>query len=294
VLETELLGGGSMFPIVFIVLVGFVGSILTIYEFINSRIGNSPKRSQLLALIFGGATVVMIIGSLLFGNILSPSGNNGSPTLTNVTSTPENKTTPTTGFTPIPTSSPTQLSQIPVTPTPTVQSMLPYIADWSHGPNGWPVTDIWRVYGNALHCSGAGDISFPFQLEPGQSGTTDYTVEWKATAQGGDYGITVRAGNDGSDYGYHISFNNSDINQVTWLYIFKGGGHIYGDIQKQYTVPSGSHDYIVTVKANIITIKVDGAIILTREDNTFVTGGSTSFISGGTQVDITYVKVTQA
>ncbi len=247
---------------------------------------------------FGIAIGTLILTIIFLVASITPLAGNSSPLGQNtLTSTPSSikGITPTPSPTATPTPSPTPSpTPTPLTPTPPAQSILTYTVDWSHSPNGWPVTDIWRVYGNALHCSGAGDIAFPFQLEPGQSGTTDYTVEWKATAQGGDYSITVRAGNDGSDYGYHISFNNGDINQVTWLYIFKGGGHIYGDIQKQYTVPSGSHDYIVTVKANIITIKVDGATILTKEDNSFVTGGSTSFTSGGTQVDITYVKVTQA
>jgi hypothetical protein len=64
--------------IAFISLVGFFGSILTIYEFVNSRIGNSPKRSQKLAFVFGTITVILIVGSLLFASILSPTGGNGS------------------------------------------------------------------------------------------------------------------------------------------------------------------------------------------------------------------------
>jgi len=130
-------------------------------------------------------------------------------------------------------------------------------------------------------------------LEPSSSGTTDYTVEWKGTANNsGGFGVNMRAGNDGSTYGYHITFNNQDINQNVWIYIFIGPGHIYGDYKKLFTVGQESHDYVVSVIANHIIIKIDGSTVMQVQDNTFITGGSSSFISNG-QVDITYLKVTQ-
>ena len=203
--------------------------------------------------------------------------------------TPTTTHTQTQAITPTPTDTPIPTPSATPTPTP-----FTYVADWSHGPNGWAVNDVWRVYGGALHSSGTGEIPFPFQLNPSPSGTTDYTVEWKSTVidNSGGFGVSVRAGNDGSTYGYHISFNDQDINQDVWVGIFDNPGYLNGDHRKLFTVGPGEHDFIVSVKANLITIKVDGSQVMQVQDNTYPIGGSSSFFAGG-QVNITYLKVTQ-
>src|SRR5260370_2027565 len=272
------------------IVVGLLSGSISIWMFIESRQHPAFKRR---GIVFTAITVIMVLVAIIFANIPLLAGNDsqfakGTATTTPIGNiTPTTKIAPTATFTSIPTLTPLLTPTLVPSPTP-----FTYTADWSHGSNGWSTNDIWSVYGSALYSSGQGEIPFPFQLEPGSSGTTDYTVEWKCTANNSGYGITMRAGNDGSTYGYHITFNNQDINQDVWIYIFVGPGYISGDYKKLFTVGSGLHDYIISVKANHITIKVDGSTLMQVQDNTFTTGGSSSFISSG-QENITYLKFTQ-
>ena len=133
-----------MFPTTFIILVGFVGSALTIYEFIKTRIGNSPKRSQIRAFVFGAVTIALVLVSIIFANVLSPLSGSGITPTQNI-NTPQvgtgNTPTPTsntpqsgTGVTPTPTHvSPTQVpSQIPSPTAPPPKAI-------SYPPAGWTV-----------------------------------------------------------------------------------------------------------------------------------------------------------
>lgn len=63
----------------FIALVGLVGSCMTIYEFIKARTRHSAGSGQ-LAIVFGSLTMVLIVVSIIFANILSPPQNTGSST----------------------------------------------------------------------------------------------------------------------------------------------------------------------------------------------------------------------
>ena len=148
----------------FIILVGFVGSVLTIYEFVNLRVGNSPKRSQKLALVFGTGTLILIVGALLSASTLAPSlngpVNNPQPGTTVTAAPPTPSVTPTTN---------TSATVSPATSTPTAAApgngiTLPYTIT---GKGNMMMTQTFPVGSNwsmAVSCSASGPLR-PNQFE---------------------------------------------------------------------------------------------------------------------------------
>jgi len=141
----------------FIGVVGFIGSVLTIWQFVDSKIGNSPKRSQKLALVFGVGTLILIVLSLLTAGTIAPSvnrpPNNPQPgtTVTTAPSTPSS--------TPIANTTTTVSSATP-TPPPTVAGSpitLPHTFT-GNGNQTTPTFQAGQPWSMAISCSAPGPL----------------------------------------------------------------------------------------------------------------------------------------
>lgn len=274
-----------MFPTAFIIVVGFIGSALTIFEFVNSRIGNSPQRSQRLAIVIAAITIVSILISVIFANFLAPQGGSGPGT----TPTTSGITQPSgTGNTPLST-------QVPPTQPPPQPSS--YTANWSQGNDGWNGTSDWSVYGGELHNSGLNNHSddTPTITAPFQPNSDDYAMEmtFRTPTQynGHCFGVTVRGSNsaDGTMSGYSINFW-CNSRGITSIRAFSGSseGSTY---DTQFDPGTAWHTLRVEVKLNTIKLFIDGGLLLNVTDNAYPTGRIIGLWSDQQPLDISSCKI---
>ncbi len=287
-----------MFPTAFIILVGFVGSVLTIYEFINSRIGHFPKRSQILAFVFLTVTLILIVGSIFFASIISPTSDNRSES-NNILAVKSPQTG--TGVTPV------QASPTP-TPSPSPTSpphsgTLLYQANWSGGMNGWGGTTDWQPSNDMLVNNGSQSTSISIApYIPSDYNISDYAVEADIQfirfsdvgAFGGldSFGILVRSPDGQTGYTFAIcasaGIDNCGSNSHEIL-ISNGKQNI-----AEYTYQPNNNDwhtYRIEVKGDTIKVSIDGRSFLNGTDTTYLTGGQIGLMSNRSQISVRSFKV---
>lgn len=284
----------------FITLVGFVGSVISIYQVIRNR-QSQPHRVALLCFI---VFAVLFVTSIVFSNVLSPSGNSALVS------------------TPVATSNTTQLgTEETPPPSPTsIQTPIPksYQANWSQGMDGWLSSDQdWSAVngmlvndGNQYNYDGNPSILAPFP----SGNITNYSVQAgirldRYTDQGSynhaSFGVAVRySDNDGGFKLGHcaeaagfslVSYCDSN-GSGTFHEIILSDGNFYNDIpvQKAPFEPAYGkwHTYRIDVNGNVITVWLDGSQIFQVTDDRHPSGGKVGLWSDRCQISIRSFTIT--
>ena len=274
----------SDFLIAFSVVVGITSGLVSLYLFVDSRQHPAFRKP---GFAFGILTLSMVFIALIVVLIPSIVANIGSNTQNKIASTSQNHTTPTEGLTPTPTLIPTPTLTPTDTPIPSptatpIPTQLPepkpgdilFTAKFD-GSQSWLGDSSWRIYGNALHCSGQGTVHVPFVVPTVQGQATNYTVRFRATAENdGNFGVDVRIADDGSG-GYKIGPSGSDMSELYHISI-STGSNVYSTLFDPGLSP---HTYEVTVANDSITVKVDGLPVLHATDGTYPAGGNINLYS---------------
>ncbi len=296
--------------VAFITLVGFVGSIFTIYEFIQSRTRHSGGAQQ-RAVVAGVITVALIVGSVIFANVLPQSSIPKSsptpaPSTGNLHTPPSVGVTPTVTPSPPPSPSPAPIPTLTPTPTPSPTPPPPgtilYQADWSNGLNGWKGSPDWKVLNGMLLSDGSNGniIDGPTIVPPYQvSNTADYAIEaniqlisYGYVGEGSSsFGISLRGTSTTNGWqGYTgglLAFNQYQrYMQITGPDIFDALKR--GDFDPGSTSP---HTYRVEVKGNDIKLLIDGSIRLEVTDNRYLSGAQVGLWCFGPQINVSSFEV---
>ena len=289
-----------MFPTSFIILAGFIGSVLTIYEFVNPRIGNSPKRSQILAFVFGTITVILLIGSILFSSFLSPIGGNGSgsnpivaakspqagTTFTPLSANPSTTTTaqPTATEQPAPTVQPTATQPLSIKPG----DML-YTADFNNKASDWSFDDNWfisngKLIGKPADSQAVLNVPIP---------TTDYTVKASIIiTQVGTFGVVAR----------YQSPTQGDTVALAWVtntYIALStcpGDDCAGPTSDRipFLQTNRVYNLSITCKGVHITVTGEGHIISTDDTSNAPAAGNVALFNQGMGVEVLALQMIAA
>ena len=267
---------------------------------------NKSTLQSLAAIATILALIVAVIGLFIANNHSNSSSASASTTQptspSSATHVPMDISTPTSAGSlasvPSPTAIPTSR---PITPGTELCG-----ADSSHGWSGWSLGSSWHTVGGALVNDGTNNSgTFAPDLIPPdscQGRTADIAIKAniKVDALGyGGFGLNVRGQSTPDGWaGYAL-----------WMYIACYDASNSSCIQPvvdavdhdpestelsrgQYAVGSAFHTYEFDVHGNSITIKVDGATILSTTDNRFLNSGQIGiFCKDGTQVEVRSVHV---
>lgn len=173
-------------------------------------------------------------------------------------------------------------------PGPPSQPLL-YIADASHGWNGWQAPPIgladqgWSIANGMLESNGtASVIMAPF--EPGQHGIADYAVETQIRViSGSNLWIHMRRGAQGYT-GYDFDIRNG----AAWICVPDSSQCL---AQVPFDPGTSWHIYRAEVKGSHLRFLIDGAVIATATDSSTLSGGWIGLGEDGAQVVVRSYKV---
>ena len=198
--------------------------------------------------------------------------------------------TPTQGPTPTPT---------PAGPTPPQAGSLPYSADWKSGMNSWVGPSEWKTLNGMLLDDGTGNGSYfhPIYAPVAPGSIADYAVEAQIQVVGGgagSFGIVVRS--DGGSAGYVAGVGSgwNGTSGIGTLDGWWGTNDLSGRLVdgKVFNPGNDWHTYRVEVKANVITLYVDGALLAQVTDNKYLNGGQVGLWSCRYQLEVRSFTVT--
>ena len=254
----------------------------------------TPTRTRTLAII---ATVIVLIVVVAFSipPLLHNSAQSSSqPALSSSSNTPAPAPTATSFPSPTP---------VPPTPSPTPQPGPGTVlcqADASHGWNGWNGTSDWKVSNGMLLNDGtnASYYTQPTIVAPCQPQVADYAVE--ATMQVVSalttstvypcFEITVR-GVPSSDAWQGYAAGVCPISSVGARIVARDTNNDSPLVSAPFDPGTASHTYRVEVKGTTINLLIDGGLILTKNDNRFLSGGQVGLMCFNMQVNVSSFKI---
>lgn len=272
--------------------------------------GPDPGGGILLKKFSFGVAVTVIGGLilLLLQPIFAPDhpGTPSAPGESPPTISPSVPTSPPTGISDAPgATAPASPTLTPV-PRPPAGTALPYYANWSTGLGGWTGTDDWNAVDGKLLSRGTGfdnqvSITAPVLLDRVQDYAVEAQIQLVRNSNAGaisgvaSFGVVVRADSNGGGYG---------AGRCTSAGIFSCGGPD-SSVAVLWTAGNGMvldatafkpgeevHRYRLEVRGNQLTVLVDGAVILTATDNTYLTGKRVGLWSDQAQISVLSFEVT--
>lgn len=258
---------------------------------------NNPS-NLLIALGIGIlASVIAAIGLFVVG---FPSPSSSAPGVSNsgaLGSTAYSSPTPVSQTLAVTTISTPRLTQPPTaSPQPT-----PYAADWSVGLNGWTGNPDWHAVGGQLLNDGTGYESGgdPTIIAPFVPPSPDYTVQADMQAVAAtdqsffsgqiSFGIVVR---DGYRVGYCQGIGLYTCSTDQENLVISNSRPDNPIVHVPFHPSKEWHTYRVDVRANTISLFVDGAKVLETSDNRYLTTGRIGFWSDRTQITVRNVTIT--
>lgn len=276
-----------------------------------------PKRILQIMAALAVIIVLLSVGEAILLRSTSPNSNPGN---VQVTATPTSQPTATDTPTPLATDTSTALATATPTPQPTAANApkagtILYQEPGTDNWQGWTGSPDWKTLNSQLLNGGTNtdQISSTGQTNPKiilapytVTGTANYAVEAQIKVQRDN----IDTGSSYSDCGFGIivridSTSSQQTGYIAWIKD-QGGNYLPrvhtanieqasdGTQLAQATFDPGTnvHTYRVEVNGNDIKLLIDGAQKLHIQDNQFITGGNIGFLSIGTQISITSLKVT--
>lgn len=247
-------------------------------------------------------TLAVIIGFVsagvgVFGDNRSDNGNS----VTELTGTPHGSATSSMSATPRGTSAPSPMKATATpqpTPTPSPTAVPPetvvYEANWSAGLNGWPSTFGWKVVNSMYVNDGSNDDYrnwVPAPVELGQ--ITNYSIRAEMQfvdsldAQCDSVGIIARTGYGG---GVRRSYNPFYCDYRTGAVVRVLGERPF--LEQEITTDNAWHVYELTVRNNVLSLSIDGAMTLEGQDNHYLEGGRIGLWAAKGQANVRSFRVT--
>lgn len=187
-----------------------------------------------------------------------------------------------------------------------------YAANFAAGLAGWTASSDWKTIGGMLVSDGGKDkgvdndgVTLFAPYDPGDR--VDYAVEaqmeFVRTATDDPNGLadysfgvggraTQSAGYRGG-IGAGPGWSMSDLLRNPHAEIVPGGksGITGGLVNQPYTVAPGFHDYRLELKGNTLRLLIDGTVVLTTADNTWLSPGQAGLWSNDAQLEVRSFKI---
>lgn len=186
-----------------------------------------------------------------------------------------------------------------VPPPPPEPGTILYEADWSGGTRGWGGPPDWKV-GSAMLLndgSGSGSKFMPILSPQRSPDIADYAVEADIRVLPGgsraSFGVVVRA--DGKSGGYAVGVGSGwgRTAKVVRLEGLWGTNIIDARVAEGQVFDPGTgwHTYRAESKGNAITLLIDGAVMVTGNDNRYLSGGQQGLWSNQYQLEVRSFRV---
>lgn len=252
-----------------------------------------PKSKKRLVIGFMAVVIVLIIvfiSGIQVGKNIIGVGNTIQGTPNHLGTAPVNGTV--VGITPSPTPTPTLTPTPTASPTPVVPGTV--ICDTTKPGQGWSNWNLvtgWKVLNGELLYDGTGNGERLVAPDFCQPTVANYAVDirMRIVAACCHFGFIMRGNAVSTGYdGYQLFIYTTTFQNVNISSLGGQGGGSVG-----YTFDNNFHVYRGEVKDNLITFLIDGAKILSVNDNTFLMPGEVSICCTDTmELEITYFKVT--
>lgn len=164
-----------------------------------------------------------------------------------------------------------------------------YQADWSNGLNGWPSGTGWKVTAG-MYVNDGSDYqgrSSDAPYNPGDFGIDNYAVEAEVQHLGndceGDYGLHAR-GNSNSDYVFDIRNCNSTAAITRW----SPENRL---TEENFTFGSEWHLLRIEVRGSKLTFFIDGKLVASATDTTYLHGGATGVQSWKSRIAVRAFRI---
>ena len=171
-----------------------------------------------------------------------------------------------------------------------------YQADWSSGLNGWAGPSSWKTVAGQLVTDGSNSSNI---LAPYQPTPPNYAIEAQIqVAQhpvcGGWWGIVARLTQTGY-YTFKQGWGGCGVgDELDWVDTSSGGNNTNTIMGASGPPDPGTswHIYRLEVKDNVLTLKIDGSMIMTVSDNHDLDPGQVGLFAGdGAQLNVQSFKV---
>lgn len=216
-----------------------------------------------------------------------------------VTITWTSSATPTPGATPTPVS-----AQTPAQASPPASGGSAYSADWTSGMDGWVGAAEWKSvpgylvsdgsadYGPGWESQGIGVVRAPFRPATGNY-AVDARIQIVDPRKNGCFvAMVIRDQVDGQGpqtHGYLAGYVQSSGAMVG---SFRTGANFSLIDQATFSPGGDWHDYHAELRANQLTLQIDGSTVLQATDNNYLSPGQVGLSNSRCQVQVSRFSVT--
>ena len=168
-----------------------------------------------------------------------------------------------------------------------------YQADWSQGLSGWGGSGDWSTLDGMLVCRGQDATTSVGAVAPVDvSSANGYAVEadiqfLRYNPADGSFGLAARVQENGAGYGFGATTDGAIVLATDQ------NGVLQGTLDsKPFNPGSGWHRFRIEVTGDSLRAFIDGSLVLSAIDNTFVAGDRVGLWSSGAQLNVRQFTVT--